>query len=115
MLRADRYSRVCASRAFFAAVFFDSSVSVGPTTGDLAAAEGGVGAGALVGQVHDDDVVQHLAVDLAAEVRGIDLDLADLGALEAEDRDAEAVFHFDVVSTGHGQTLSSRTPPVGAT
>src|SRR5262249_46901179 len=48
--------------------------------GHLAAAEGRVGAGPLVGEVHQDDVVEQLAVDDAAELRGVDVDLPDLGA-----------------------------------
>src|SRR4029077_3046191 len=59
--------------------------------GHLAAAEGGVGAGPLVGQVHDDDVVQQLAVDDAAELGRVDVDGADLGAGAVEDGDAEGL------------------------
>src|SRR5207253_1712290 len=45
-------------------------------------------AGALVGQMHDDDVVQQLLVDLAAELGRIDIDAADLLALAVDNIEA---------------------------
>ena len=62
--------------------------------GHLAAAQGRVRAGALVGQVHQDDVVQQLLVDLAAELGRIDLDRADRFALAIEHVHGDAWWHL---------------------
>src|SRR5262249_48992045 len=48
---------------------------------NLAAAQRGVRAGALIGQVHQHNVVKQLLVDLAAELRRVDVDRAHLVAL----------------------------------
>src|SRR5207237_1323413 len=62
--------------------------------GHLAAAQRRVGAGPLVGQVHQDDFVQQLLVDLAAEVGRADFDGADRLAALVEDVEAEVALDF---------------------
>jgi hypothetical protein len=80
-------------------------------TGDLAAAQGRVGAGTSVGFIHQNNFVQQLAIDLAAEIGGIDLDDTDFFALAIKHVECDWPAGFCLVLTLHLHVRYSRLIP----